>query len=75
MNILVVGAGPAGVYFAYLAKRRHPEWHIRVVEQNPADAVFGALPTVGREAESGPHPQEAAHRFISRVARQGVISR
>src|SRR3954468_21156488 len=41
MNILVVGAGPAGVYFAYLAKRRHPDWRIRVVEQNPADAVFG----------------------------------
>ena len=41
MNILVAGAGPAGVYFAYLAKRRHHGWRIRVVEQNPADAVFG----------------------------------
>lgn len=41
MNVLVVGAGPAGVYFAYLAKRAHPDWRIRVVEQNPADAVFG----------------------------------
>jgi len=41
LKILVTGAGPAGVYFAYLAKRRHPDWRIRVVEQNPADAVFG----------------------------------
>ena len=41
MNVLVVGAGPAGVYFAYLAKRAHPAWRVRVVEQNPADAVFG----------------------------------
>ena len=41
LNVLVVGAGPAGVYFAYLAKRAHPEWRIRIVEQNPADAVFG----------------------------------
>lgn len=41
MNVLVVGAGPAGVYFAYLAKRAQPAWRIRVVEQNPADAVFG----------------------------------
>lgn len=41
MKVLVVGAGPAGVYFAYLAKRAHPAWRIRVVEQNPADAVFG----------------------------------
>jgi 2-polyprenyl-6-methoxyphenol hydroxylase-like FAD-dependent oxidoreductase len=41
LNILVVGAGPAGLYFSYLAKRRHPEWRIRVLEQNPADATFG----------------------------------
>src|SRR3954447_19027208 len=41
MKVLVVGAGPAGVYFAYLAKRAHPAWRIRVVEQNAADAVFG----------------------------------
>ena len=41
MNVLVAGAGPAGVYFAYLAKRAHPQWRIRIVEQNPADAVFG----------------------------------
>ena len=41
MKVLVVGAGPAGVYFAYLARRAHPDWQIRVVEQNPADAVFG----------------------------------
>jgi 2-polyprenyl-6-methoxyphenol hydroxylase-like FAD-dependent oxidoreductase len=41
MNILTVGAGPAGLYFAYLAKRRHPDWRIRVVEQNRADSTFG----------------------------------
>jgi 2-polyprenyl-6-methoxyphenol hydroxylase-like FAD-dependent oxidoreductase len=41
MKILVAGAGPAGLYFSYLAKRRHPGWSIRVVEQNPPDATFG----------------------------------
>ena len=41
MKILVVGAGPAGLYFSYLAKRQHPDWQLRVLEQNPADATFG----------------------------------
>ncbi|HEX4927238.1 MAG TPA: FAD-dependent monooxygenase [Burkholderiales bacterium] len=41
MNVLVVGAGPAGLYFAYLARRHAPDWKIRVVEQNPPDATFG----------------------------------
>jgi 2-polyprenyl-6-methoxyphenol hydroxylase-like FAD-dependent oxidoreductase len=41
MNVLVVGAGPAGLYFSYLARRQQPRWRIRVVEQNPPDATFG----------------------------------
>ena len=41
MRVLVAGAGPAGLYFSYLARRRHPEWQIRVVEQNRAGSTFG----------------------------------
>ena len=41
MKILVAGAGPAGLYFSYLARRRAPQWQIRVLEQNPPDATFG----------------------------------
>ena len=41
MRVLVAGAGPAGLYFSYLANRRHPDWQIRVVEQNRADSTFG----------------------------------
>jgi 2-polyprenyl-6-methoxyphenol hydroxylase-like FAD-dependent oxidoreductase len=41
MRVLVAGAGPAGLYFSYLARRRWPDWQIRVVEQNPPDATFG----------------------------------
>jgi 2-polyprenyl-6-methoxyphenol hydroxylase-like FAD-dependent oxidoreductase len=41
MKILVIGAGPAGLYFSYLLKRRRPETRIRVIEQNPPDITFG----------------------------------
>ncbi|MEZ5788106.1 MAG: FAD-dependent monooxygenase [Xanthobacteraceae bacterium] len=41
MRIAVVGAGPAGLYFAYLWKQRHPEAKIEVFEQNPGDATWG----------------------------------
>ena len=41
MRVVVAGAGPAGLLFALLAKRRRPAWRIDVVEQNPPDATFG----------------------------------
>jgi len=39
--VAVLGGGPAGLYFAYLWKRRHPHSDVSVYEQNPADATFG----------------------------------
>ena len=41
MRVLVVGAGPAGLYLAYLLKKADPRHELRVVEQNPPDATFG----------------------------------
>jgi anthraniloyl-CoA monooxygenase len=41
MRIGVLGGGPAGLYFALLAKRADPSHEITVVERNAADATFG----------------------------------
>ncbi len=41
MKVLIVGAGPAGLYLAYLLKRRDPRIELRIVEQNAPDSTFG----------------------------------
>ena len=41
MKILIAGAGPAGLYLAYLVKRQLPGWEVRIVEQNARDSTFG----------------------------------
>jgi len=41
MRIVILGAGPAGLYLAYLIKRRRPELDVTVIEQNAANATFG----------------------------------
>lgn len=41
MNIDIVGAGPAGLYFAILAKKTYPEARIVVTERNQPDDTFG----------------------------------
>ena len=40
-KIVCLGGGPAGLYFAILAKKANPSWHITVIERNRYDATFG----------------------------------
>ena len=41
MRVAVIGAGPAGLLFSLLAKRRYPSWRIEVAEHNPEGATYG----------------------------------
>ena len=41
MRVAIVGAGPAGLYLAYLIKRRDQRADVRVFEQNTPNATFG----------------------------------
>jgi anthraniloyl-CoA monooxygenase len=41
MDIVCVGGGPAGLYFAISMKRRDPAHRVRVVERNRPDDTFG----------------------------------
>ena len=41
MRLAILGAGPAGLLFSLLARRRFPRWQVTVYEQNAADATFG----------------------------------
>ncbi|WP_397475499.1 FAD-dependent monooxygenase [Pusillimonas sp.] len=41
MKIRIVGAGPAGLYFAALMKQHDPSHDIVVYERNPRDATWG----------------------------------
>jgi anthraniloyl-CoA monooxygenase len=41
MRIVILGGGPAGLYFSLLMKQADPSHEIRVIERNPPDATYG----------------------------------
>ena len=63
MRVSILGAGPAGLYLAYLLKRHRPGWTVRVVEQNSLASTFGfgvVLSDRALEFLSGSDPETAA---------------
>ena len=65
MKVIVVGGGPAGLYFSYLIKRDQPETSVEVFERNPADATFGfGVVFSDRALEFLRHDDEDMHRCL-----------
>src|SRR5260370_24109617 len=41
MKIVILGGGPAGLYFALLIKKANPRHDITIIERNPAGVTYG----------------------------------
>src|SRR2546428_5146484 len=69
MKIVVLGGGPAGLYFAIQMKKADPAHHVSVIERNSLDATFGfgvvfSDATQDNLAEADPEThKEMARRF------------
>jgi anthraniloyl-CoA monooxygenase len=69
MNIVSIGGGPSGLFFAILMKRLDPAHRITVVERNGSDDTFGwgvvfSDETLGNIAEADPQTyDEITRRF------------
>jgi anthraniloyl-CoA monooxygenase len=68
MKVTCVGAGPAGLYFGILAKRRFPGWSITILERNrPLDTFGWGVVFSDATLENLRRSDEATHREITRA--------
>ncbi|NMH98392.1 FAD-dependent monooxygenase [Pseudonocardia acidicola] len=81
MKIVCVGGGPAGLYFAMLAKLRSVRDDVAIVERNPLGATHGWGVTFGEDLlddlyrndpESARAIRSAAHLWAGQVVRIGA---
>src|SRR2546421_7720001 len=76
MKIAVVGAGPAGLVFSLLMKRRRARDEIVVIEQNPRDATFGFGVVFSRGAlEIVARDEPALHGLLAAAMESWPIQR
>ncbi len=68
MRVTCVGGGPAGLYFGILAKRRFPDWSIRVLERNrPLDTFGWGVVFSDATLENLRAADEPTHRAITQA--------
>lgn len=65
MKITIIGAGPAGLYFARLRKLHHPSDAITIYEQNPEGSTFGFGVSIAERATE--RYQQADPELIRRI--------
>jgi 2-polyprenyl-6-methoxyphenol hydroxylase-like FAD-dependent oxidoreductase len=66
MKIRILGAGPAGLYFAALMKRLDPSHDVAIFERNPRDATWGfGVVFSDRALEFLRADDEALYRYLT----------
>ncbi len=67
----MVGGGPAGLYFALLARKARPDWRLDLYERNPPDVTWGwgvvfSDETLERFEQADPETYDAITRSFAR---------
>jgi len=66
LKIRIIGGGPAGLYFASLMKRSHPEYDIAIFERSPRNATWGfGVVFSDRALEFLRADDEAMYRYLA----------